>query len=121
MVGRWLGYIPKGQLIHNPISDSPKLNFESLIGWSFHYFIGIVYTGVYIGFMALVIEQEPSLLSAWLFGVLTILSPWLIMQPCLGMGVCASKAPMTNKVRLQNLCIHSLFGAALYFGWLWGS
>lgn len=121
MVGRWLSYLPKGQLIHRPISVAPEVKYEDFTGWLFHYLIGIIYALLYIGFMALVMNQEPSLISALLFGIVTLLSPWLIMQPCLGMGICASKATTPNKVRLQNLCIHSLFGVALYCGWLLNS
>lgn len=77
----------------------------------------MVYTVLYVVFVMLAEAGQPSLLSAWAFGLVTILSPWFIMQPGLGMGICASKAPKPNMVRLQNLAIHSIFGIALYCGW----
>ncbi len=121
MVGRWLAHIPSGQLAHSSISSAPEIRYENALGWMFHYFIGIVYAVFYIVFVVLILGSHPSLLSAWVFGLITILSPWLIMQPSLGMGFCASKAPQPNMVRLQNFFIHSIFGVALYYGWLWGA
>ncbi len=120
MVGRWLGHIPNGQFIHSPIGLSQQIKYENIIGWVFHYFIGISYALLYIVFVFWVLGTAPTLLSAWVFGLVTILSPWFIMQPCLGLGLCACKAPKPNLVRLQNFAIHSIFGMALYFGWLWG-
>lgn len=119
MVGRWLGHIPSGRLTHTSISSSPEIIRENLLGWVFHYFIGVVYAFFYIGFIVLAMGSEPSALSAWLFGLVTILSPWFIMQPSLGMGICASRTPKPNMVRLQNLAIHSIFGLTLYYAWLW--
>jgi len=118
MVGRWLGHIPNGKLIHNAINTSPKIKHENVLGWLFHYFIGILYAGFYVALVTIYQTDIPSLLSAWLFGLATIVSPWFIMQPSLGMGICASKAEKPNIVRLQNLVIHSIFGLALYYAWL---
>ncbi len=121
MVGRWLGHIPSGRLAHSSISSSPEIHHENTLGWVFHYFIGIVYAVLYILIILFVLGGEPSLLSAWVFGLATIFSPWFIMQPSLGMGFCASKAQKPNMVRLQNIAVHSIFGVALYYGWLWGA
>ena len=119
MVGRWLGHIPGGQFVHNPVSASAPIPYENIVGWAFHYLIGIVYALCYVALVVFFLEGQPTLLSAWVFGVATILSPWLIMQPCLGLGLCATKAPEPNRVRVQNFAIHSIFGVALYYGWLW--
>jgi len=81
----------------------------------FHYFIWILYAGFYVALVTLYQAGEPSQLSAWLFDLATILSPWFIMQPSLGIGICASKAPKLNMLRLQNFVILSIFGLALYF------
>jgi len=120
MVGRWLGHIPSGQLVHTSINSAPEIKNENAIGWAFHYLIGTAYAAFYVFLVFFALGGQPSLLSAWIFGLATILSPWFIMQPSLGMGFFASKAPQPNMVRLQNFAIHSIFGAALYYGWLWG-
>lgn len=121
MVGRWLGHIPNGQLTHSAINSSPEVQHENILGWAFHYLIGAVYALFYFAFVAFALGGKPTLLSAWIFGLITILSPWFIMHPSLGLGICASKAPKPNMVRLQNFFIHSIFGVSLYYGWLWGA
>jgi hypothetical protein len=118
MVGRWLGHIPKGKFTHNPISSAQPIENESLIGWAFHYLTGVVYAGIYTAYVLAALNGVPTLTSALAFGLVTILSPWFLMQPGLGLGMCASKALHPNLVRLQNFIIHLLFGASLYYGWL---
>ncbi|MBU2972159.1 DUF2938 domain-containing protein [Pseudoalteromonas sp. C2R02] len=116
--GQWLGHIPNEKLTHNAIITSPKIKYENALSWLFHYLIGILYAGFYIALITIYQANDPSVLSAWLFGLATIISPWFIMQPSLGMGICASKAEKPNIVRLQNFVIHSIFGFALYYSWL---
>jgi len=118
MVGRWLGHLPKGKIVHNSISSSSEIKHENIIGWVFHYFIGIVYAALYVVLVVCIFANHTSLLTAWFFGLFTIVSPWFILQPALGMGICAIKAPKPNMVRFQNFAIHSIFGIALYYGWL---
>jgi len=117
MVGRWLGHIPKGKFFHYSVSDSPEVRYENCLGWAFHYFIGIVYATFYVAMILWGFDGSESLISAWIFGLVTIISPWFILQPALGLGVCAVKAPKPNMVRFQNFAIHSIFGIALYYGW----
>jgi hypothetical protein len=118
MVGRWLGHIPNGEFIHNPIDSSPPIKNELLAGWVFHYVIGVTYALLYVILVLTKLENVPTLFSAWIFGLVTILSPWFVIQPGLGLGFCAVKAPQANLVRLQNIIIHSIFGIALYYGWV---
>lgn len=118
MVGRWLGHIPKGKFIHNPVASSSPIQNELLVGWVFHYLVGIVYALLYITFVLALLDRVPTLLSAWIFGLLTIISPWFVMQPGLGLGICAIKAVQPNRVRLQNIIIHSIFGIVLYYAWI---
>lgn len=117
MVGRWIGHIPSGKYVHDPVSESAEIKYESAIGWLFHYFIGVVYAAFYVAIIVFFLGLSASLLSAWVFGLVTILSPWFIMQPALGLGMCAAKAPKPNMVRLQNFAIHSIFGVALFYSW----
>lgn len=118
MVGRWIGHLPTGKFAHDPISASPPIRNELLIGWVFHYAIGVVYAALYVAYVVAVLEGIPTLASAWIFGLITIVSPWFIMQPALGLGFMAARAPHPNRVRLQNFIIHSIFGGALYYVWV---
>lgn len=117
MVGRWLGHIPNGQFTHLSISSSPSIRHELAVGWLFHYVVGCVYAALYVVFVSAVQMGHPTLTSALLFGLVTVLAPWLLMQPGLGLGIFASRAPRPNLVRLQNLIIHNIFGLALYYSY----
>mgnify|MGYP001322977835 CR=1 FL=1 len=54
-----------------------------------------------------------------LFGIVTVLAPFLIMQPAFGLGFAASKTPNPMQARLRSLMNHTAFGCGLYcFGWV---
>jgi hypothetical protein len=59
----------------------------------------------------------PSLGSAILFGVVTILAPWMILQPGMGAGFFASATPNPPLTRAIHMVAHSIFGLGLYAGW----
>jgi hypothetical protein len=117
LVGRWIGHMRDGQFKHVSIASSPAIAHESILGWAFHYVVGCIYAALYLMYVSTAQAGKPTLVSAVLFGWVTILSPWLLMQPALGLGICASKAPRPNLVRLQNLFIHTIFGLALYYSY----
>ena len=117
MVGRWIGHMRNGQFTHASIAGSLPVVHESVLGWVFHYLVGCIYAALYLVFVNIALLGRPTLVSSVLFGLVTIVSPWLLMQPALGMGIGASKAPRPILVRLQNLSIHSIFGIALYYSW----
>jgi hypothetical protein len=113
-VGRWIGHMRDGHFTHASIGSSLPIAHEAVLGWVFHYVVGCIYASLYLIYVSTAQVGRPTLVSAVLFGLVTIVSPWLLMQPALGLGICASKAPRANLVRLQNLIIHTLFGLALY-------
>jgi hypothetical protein len=117
MVGRWIGHMPEGQFTHVSISSSPSISHELVVGWTFHYVVGCIYAALYLVYVDAVQMGKPTLVSAVLFGLVTVLSPWLLMQPGLGLGICASRAPRPNLVRLQNLIIHIIFCLVLYYSY----
>jgi hypothetical protein len=117
MVGRWFGHMPGGRLIHRPIGVSPPIRHELAIGWVAHYIIGILYAFLYLCIMRTVLSKQVSLASAVVFGLTTVLAPWLVLQPGLGLGVFASRAPRPNLIRIISLSVHLVFGASLYLGW----
>jgi Protein of unknown function (DUF2938) len=53
-------------------------------------------------------------LPALLFGVGTVLVPFLLMQPSFGLGIAASRAPNPTQARLRSLMAHTAFGVGLY-------
>jgi len=117
MLGRWAGHMPKGRYFHTPIAASDAIDHELAIGWSVHYLTGIAYGIAYLFIVQSMVGGTPSLLSALVFGVATLAAPWLIMQPALGLGIFASKAPKPWRTRLINLSMHLAFALAMYAGW----
>jgi hypothetical protein len=57
---------------------------------------------------------DPSVLPAISFGLLTVVFPFFIMQPCMGLGIAASKTPQPNLARFRSLLTHLIFGFGLY-------
>ena len=119
LVVRWLRTMPEGTFRHSSIAFSPQKSAECTVGWVAHYLIGITFA---VAFLALVGPnwlQHPTLIPAIIFGVVTVLMPFFIMQPALGLGFAASKTPNPTQARLRSLMNHTSFGVGLYlFGLL---
>ncbi len=89
------------------------------MGWTAHYLIGVSFAGMFVMLAGNEWLLQPRLISAVLFGVGTVLAPFLIMQPAFGFGVAASKTPNPAQARLRSLMNHTAFGVGLFlFGWL---
>jgi Protein of unknown function (DUF2938) len=114
VVGRWIGYLPRGQFTHQNISKTPSIKGECYIGWATHYIIGIVYGVILFLLMSADWVLQPSLYPALIFGLVTVIFPFFILQPGLGLGIAASKTPNPNQVRLRSLLNHCIFGIGLY-------
>lgn len=115
-VGRWVGSIPSGTFRHQAIAEVQSVPYERAVGWSTHYVIGIAYAAAYLGLSA-ALSATPSAYTAALFGIATVLAPWLILQPGLGLGYFASRSQNPNLTRVLNVAAHLVFGLGLYLGW----
>ncbi len=119
LVGRWLRYMPEGTFKHSNIVSAPQKSAECMVGSIAHYIIGVMFA---IPFVALVGNswlQHPTLIPAIIFGVVTVLAPFFIMQPSFGLGFAASKMSNPTQARLRSLMNHTVFGIGLYlFGLL---
>lgn len=116
LVGRWLAYIPRGKLVHQAIAAAPPIRHETETGWIMHYVIGAIYAGIYLWLLGTVFGIEPTFANAIGFGVATVAAPWFLMQPGMGLGVFARKAPRPNVHRAYSLASHVVFGAGLFVG-----
>ena len=54
------------------------------------------------------------LVSVAVFGIATVVFPFFILQPSLGLGIAASKTPRPAQARLKSLVTHTIFGLGLY-------
>lgn len=119
LVGRWFRYMPEGTLLHASIAASPPKSAECTVGWLAHYTIGIVLAFVFVAVAGNGWLEHPTLLPAMFFGVVTVLAPFVIMQPSFGLGFAASKTSNPTQARVRSLMNHTAFGVGLYlFGWL---
>jgi len=119
LVGRWLGYMPVGTFRHANIGSTPPRQGECRLGWIAHYSIGITFAMAFVALVGSSWLRHPTLVPALLFGIVTVLAPLFIMQPLMGYGIAASRAPDPLQARLRSLMNHTAFGVGLYFfGWL---
>jgi hypothetical protein len=115
-VGRWFAYIPRGRLVHRPIADTPHVEGELALGWTLHYLIGLVYGFAYLGLTVIGLEHRPTLTNGLIFGACSVVIPWFILQPGLGLGVMGWRTPKPLVPMFNALANHIVYGVALYAG-----
>lgn len=119
LVGRWLRYMPEGIFTHSNIGSAPRKSAECTVGWIAHYTIGITFAIIFVALVGTTWLQQPTLLPALVFGVVTVVAPLFIMQPSFGLGFAASKLSNPTQARVRSLLNHTAFGIGLYlFAWL---
>jgi hypothetical protein len=114
LVGRWLCYMPEGTFTHANIAAAPQKRAECTVGWIAHYVIGAVYALALVTFVSGSWLARPTLWPAMVFGMGSVLAPYLIMQPSFGLGIAASRTPNPTQARLRSLVAHTAFGVGLY-------
>ena len=114
MLGRWVGHMPAGTFTHASIARAQPKAFECTVGWLAHYTIGVMLA---IGLVMLTSGDwlaRPALLPALLYGLVTVVFPFFVLQPSLGLGIAASRTPNPAHARLKSLATHVVFGVGLY-------
>jgi DUF2938 family protein len=114
LVGRWFRHMPEGTFMHASIVNASQKPLECTVGWIAHYAIGVVYALALVALVSGGWLTHPTLLPALLFGVGTVLVPFLVMHPSFGLGLAASRAPDPTQARLRSLMAHTAFGVGLY-------
>ena len=114
MLGRWLRHIPQGTFRHDNIAAAPQKSGECATGWIAHYTIGIGFGLAFVTLMSADWLARPTLLPALIFGVSTVVFPFFVLQPSLGLGVAGSRTPSPSRARLKSLMTHTIFGVGLY-------
>jgi len=113
MLGRWLRHMPT-TFRHSSIAAASEKRFECTVGLVAHYTIGVL-----LAFMLVVLTSggwiaRPTFLLALIYGIGTVLFPFFVLQPSLGLGVASSRAPKPVQARLKSLATHTVFGIGLY-------
>jgi hypothetical protein len=114
LLGRWLRHMPEGTFRHRSITAASRKPLECTVGWTAHYAIGVVFA---LGFVTLASADwitRPTLLPAVLYGIGTVVFPFFIMQPSLGLGIAASRTAKPTQARVKSLVTHTVFGIGLY-------
>jgi hypothetical protein len=114
LVGRWLAYLPRGRFFHDPIAATSPVRGEEAMGWIAHYLIGMAFAVLLLTMVGLDWVRQPRLFPALLIGVGTVVAPYFILQPAMGLGIAARRAPNPAMARLHSLVAHVVFGLGLY-------
>jgi len=114
MLGRWFGHFPRGRFVHDNIAEASPVRGELIIGWSAHYAIGITFAALLLAIWGLDWARHPTPLPALVVGLVTLVAPFFLMQPGMGMGIAASKTPSPNAARLKSIVSHTVYGIGLY-------
>ena len=110
--------MPEGTFKHSNITSAAQKGGEYIVGWIAHYMIGIMFATVFIVFVGKDWFQHPMLITAMVFGLITVSMPFFIMQPAFGLGFAASKTSNPAQARLRSLMNHTMFGGGLYLSGL---
>ena len=114
LLGRWLRHMPGGTFRHASINAAPQKPGECAVGWVAHYTIGVVLAVVFVAFASGDWLARPTLLPALLYGIGTVVFPFFVMQPSLGLGIAASRTPDPSQARVKSVITHTVFGLGLY-------
>lgn len=114
LVGRWLRYMPDGVFRHPNLGAAPRKSAECAVGWVAHYLIGTAFAALFLAVVGNGWLQHPTPAPALLFGGVTVLAPFLILQPAFGLGVAACRARNPTQARIRSVMNHLAFGAGLY-------
>jgi hypothetical protein len=118
LVGRWLAYLARAQFFHQAIAKSEPFEGERAIGWIAHYLIGIAFAGVLLALWGTEWARQPTLIPALIVGIGSVVAPFFLMQPGMGLGIAASRTRDPRAARLRSLTTHAVFGFGLYAaGW----
>jgi hypothetical protein len=114
LLGRWVGHLARGRFFHERIATSAPVRGERALGWLAHYGIGVAFAVPVVVLGGSGWIAHPTIWPAMAVGMGTILAPWLVMQPGMGLGIAASRSPRPGATRLRNLATHAVYGLGIY-------
>jgi hypothetical protein len=114
LLGRWVLHMPRGVFRHKSIAAATPVRFECAAGWIVHYTIGVSLALTFVALAPADWLAQPTLPAALLFGIVTVVFPFFVLQPSLGLGVASARSPRPGQARLKSLATHTVFGIGLY-------
>jgi hypothetical protein len=113
-LGRWIGHLPRGHWMHRSIAGATPVRGEAWIGWCAHYSIGVTFSALVLWTYGVGWARSPTLLPALFMGIVTVVAPWLILQPGMGAGVASWKTPTPVFNCIKSMVTHTVFGLGMY-------
>ncbi len=114
LLGRWLLHIPTGTFVHASIATAAPKTHECTVGFVAHYAIGAAFALSLVFITSGDWLARPTLLPALSLGLITLVFPFFLMQPALGLGFASSRSPNPMLARFKSLMTHLTFGLGLY-------
>lgn len=114
LVGRWVGHLRRGRLVHASIGKATPIPGERPLGWAVHYGVGVAFAALLVIGGGTDWLRAPSWGPALVVGVATLVFPLFVMQPAMGAGIAGSRTPTPLKNALRSLATHTIFGSGLY-------
>jgi ABC-2 type transport system ATP-binding protein len=118
LLGRWIGSMAKGQLIHSDILKSATIPHEIGLGIFAHYVIGFTLSSLFVIQHLNLAVHAIRLRYALAFGIATCILPWFLMFPALGFGAIGLKTSRPHMLALFSTFTHVSFGAWIF---VWGN
>ena len=113
VIGRWFLSMFRGKFVHHDIHKTPSFHNEKLWCLFSHYLIGIALAGIYLLLDSRVTMIQGQIWVPLVFGIATVLLPWLWLYPSMGLGFLASKTPRKSPYIVTSLVNHTNFGLGL--------
>jgi hypothetical protein len=114
LLGRWVSHLRHGVFRHRSIADAARTDCECALGWTAHYGIGIALAAVFVRAVGIEWLLRPTVLPALVFGLVTVVLPFFVLQPALGLGLASSATRNPLAARIKSLGTHSVYGLGLY-------
>jgi hypothetical protein len=111
-LGRWIGYMLRGQFSHDDITKAEPIPHEAGIGIAAHYAIGLVLGAGYALLLRVPQPRQSSVVRATAYGIATTVFPWFWMFPARGQGVMGLRDG-DQRVPAFALCTHIAYGLGL--------
>lgn len=114
LLGRWIGHVPQGRVLHTSIAKAAPVRGERALGWAAHYTIGITFAALLLTVFGLGWAHAPTPGPALATGLVTVVAPLFVLQPALGAGIASSKTPRPVFNTVKSMVTHTVFGLGLY-------
>ncbi len=115
LVGRWLLGLPAGRFVFDQEDTAPDTVVEGVVGWGFHYIVGLAYAAMLPLFWGVDFIKAPTIFPFFLIGVVvSSLAGLMILMPGMGAGLFARKTPMPFITILFVVVAHVIFATAQY-------